>query len=68
MLKFLYAGALIVAFATPALAADYYVALRYGGGCVMTSTAPSSKSYKVMGVYPTKRQAKMAMHGMMECR
>ena len=69
MLKYLFAGALIVAFAAPALAADYYVALRYGGGgCVMMSTAPSSKYYKVMGVYSTKRQAKMAMHGMMECR
>ncbi|ODS01809.1 hypothetical protein AUC69_06160 [Methyloceanibacter superfactus] len=68
MLKYIVAGALLVAVATPALAADYYVSLRYGGGCVMTNTAPSSKHYKVMGVYSTKRQAKMAMHGMMDCR
>ena len=68
MLKYIVAGALVVSFAAPALAADYYVALRNGGGCVMTTTAPSAGHYKLMGVYPTKRQAKMAMHGMMACR
>jgi len=70
MNKFLMAAALIVAFVTPALAADYYVALGYGGpgGCVMMTTRPSSKHYKLMGVYPTKHQAKMAMAGMMGCR
>jgi len=34
----------------------------------MTTTAPSAGHYKLMGVYPTKRQANMAMHGMMACR
>jgi hypothetical protein len=67
MLKYIVAGALVVSFAAPAFAADYYVALRNGGGCVMTTTAPTGH-YKVMGVYSTKRQAKMAMHGMMACR
>ena len=31
MKKYIVTAALIVAFATPALAADYYVALRLGG-------------------------------------
>ena len=37
MRNYLITVALIVAFATPALAADYYVALRLGdgGGCVI---------------------------------
>ena len=67
MVRYIIAGALLVAVTTPALAADYYVSLRYGGGCVMSTTAPT-KGYKVMGVYSTQRQAKMAMHGMMDCR
>jgi opacity protein-like surface antigen len=42
MKKYLVAAALIVAFATPALAADYYVALRIGGGgCEVMSTEPT---------------------------
>jgi hypothetical protein len=32
MKEYLIAAALVVAFAAPALAADYYVALRLGGG------------------------------------
>ena len=32
MKKYLVAAVLIAAFVTPALAADYYVALRVGGG------------------------------------
>ena len=36
MKKYLVAAGLIVGFASPALAADYYVALKVGGGgCVM---------------------------------
>jgi hypothetical protein len=41
MKKYLVAAGLIVAFAAPSLAADYYVAFRVGGGgCeVMTTQA-----------------------------
>jgi hypothetical protein len=34
MKKYLVAAGLIVGFASPALAADYYVALKVGGGVV----------------------------------
>jgi hypothetical protein len=69
MRKYLIAAALIVSFTVPALAADYYVALRYGGGgCVVMTTSPNPKAYKLMGIYPTMHRAKMAMHGMMGCQ
>jgi hypothetical protein len=69
MKKYLVTAALIVAFATPAFAADYYVALRLGGGggCVVMSHAPSLKKYKMMGRYSSKAQARAAMAGMAEC-
>ena len=59
----------IIAFATPAFAADYYVALRLGGGggCVVMSHAPSLKKYKMMGKYSSKARARAAMAGMAEC-
>ena len=47
MKKYLIAGALVVAFATPAFAADYYVALRLGGGaaaCEIMTTPPDAKN------------------------
>jgi hypothetical protein len=69
MKKFVIA-ALVVAFATPALAMDYYVALRLGGGggCVIMTHAPNAKKYKMMGMYPTKVQARRAMTGMAKCQ
>ena len=53
MKKYLVAAVLITAFVTPALAADYYVALRVGGGgCeVMTTASTDTKKYKMMGKY-----------------
>jgi hypothetical protein len=65
MKKFVIA-ALVVAFATPARAMDYYVALRLGGGggCVIMTHAPNATKYKMMGMYPSKAQAKKAMAGM----
>jgi hypothetical protein len=70
MKKYLVAAALIVAFATPALAADYYVALRLGGGgCEVMSTEPTdTKMYKMMGKYGSEAQAKAAMATMKECK
>jgi opacity protein-like surface antigen len=71
MKKYLVAATLIVAFATPALAADYYVALRLGGGaakCEVMTTAPDTKTYKMMGKYTSEAAAKAAMAKMAECQ
>ena len=49
MKKYFICGALVVAFAAPALAADYYVALRLGGGaakCEVMTTEPDTKTYQ----------------------
>jgi len=69
MKKYLVAAALIVAFATPALAADYYVALKVGGGgCeVMTTEPTDAKTHKMMGKYSSEAAAKAAMATMKEC-
>ena len=62
MKKYLVAAALIVAFATPALAADYYVALRIGGGgCEVMSTEPTDTK-------KSEAQAKAAMATLKECK
>jgi hypothetical protein len=70
MKKYLITAALVVAFVTPALATDYYVALRLGGGggCVIMTTTPNPKHYKMMGTYTTKNKAKTAMAGMRKCQ
>ena len=70
MRKYLIATALTVAFVTPALAADYYVALRVGGGgCeVMSSEPTDAKKYKMMGKYSSEAAAKTAMGAMKECQ
>ena len=71
MKKYLVAAALIVSFATPALAADYYVALRLGGGaakCEIMTTEPDTKTYKMMGKYTSEADAKAAMAKMPECK
>ena len=71
MKKYLVTAALIVAFTTPALAADYYVALRLGGGaakCEVMTTEPDTKTYKMMGKYTSEADAKAAMAKMPECK
>jgi hypothetical protein len=70
MKKYLIAGALVVAFAAPALAADYYVALKVGGGaaaCEVMSTPPDAKTHKMMGKFSSEAAAKAAMATMKEC-
>jgi hypothetical protein len=54
----------------PAFAADYYVALRVGGGggCVIMTHAPSATKYKMMGHYSSRSAAKKAMGTMAECK
>jgi acetylornithine deacetylase/succinyl-diaminopimelate desuccinylase-like protein len=53
MRKYLIAGLLTVAFVTPALAEDFYVAVDLASGrCVMMSgAAPDTKHFKAMGKY-----------------
>jgi hypothetical protein len=63
-------AALIVAFATPALAGSgaYYVGLRLGGrACTIMTHAPSPKKYKTMGKYGTRAEAQKALTEMAEC-
>jgi hypothetical protein len=71
MKKYLVTAALIVA-ATPALAADYYVALRLGGAagakCEIMTTVPDTKTHKMMGKYSSEADAKAAMAKMAECK
>ena len=69
MKRYLVAAALIFALISPALAADYYVALRVGGGgCEVMTTAPTAKKYKMMGKYSSEADAKAAMAKMAECK
>jgi hypothetical protein len=70
MKKYVITAALIVAFVTPALAADYYVALRLGGGggCTIMTHSPSPTKYKMMGHYTSRSAAKKAMGAMTECK
>jgi len=70
LVKYLVTIALIVAFATPALAADYDVALRLGdgGGCVIMDHKPGPKKYKIMGAFSSRSMAKKAMSEMSQCQ
>ena len=71
MRKYLIAGFLTVAFAAPAFAADYYVALRLGGGagsCEIMTTEPNPTTHKMMGKYSSEADAKAAMAKMPECK
>jgi hypothetical protein len=68
MKKHLLTAALIVGFVGPALAADYYVALKVGGGgCVIMDHKPGPK-YKNMGAFSSRRMAKKAMSEMSDCK
>ena len=70
MKKYLVASAMVFAFASPALAADYYIALKVGGGaaaCEIMTTAPDAKTHKMMGKYSSEADAKAAMATMKEC-
>ena len=67
MSKYLVAAALLVAFVTPALAEQFYVAFDPASKkCSMMHTQPGA-SMKVMGTYKTEAEATKAMAGMKEC-
>ena len=70
MRKYLIAATLIVAFATPALAEEFYVMLEMSTKkCVTMKAKPSDMTkYKMMGTYPTLGAAETAMHTMTECK
>jgi hypothetical protein len=70
MRKYMIAATLIVAFATPVLAAEFMVMYDNDAKkCVTMATMPSDmKKYKMLGKYPTQGEAETAMHTMTECK
>ena len=67
MKRYLFATALIVAFATPALAEQFYVAFDPASHkCTMMHTQPASPM-KSIGKFKTEAEAKTAMAGMKDC-
>ena len=66
MKKYLVAAVLIAAFATPALAEQFYIAYD-GKRCEMMSHKPPDKM-NVLGVYNSKHDAKKAMDKMRQCK
>jgi hypothetical protein len=70
MRKYLIAATLIAAFATPVLAAEFYVMYEMDTKkCVTMKTKPTDmKKYKMLGTYPTQGEAETAMHTMTECK
>ena len=70
MRKYIVAAVLIVAFATPAFADEFYVMLEMSTKkCVTMATNPNdTKKYKMLGKYPTQGEAETAMHTMTECK
>ena len=70
MRKYLIAGLLTVAFVTPALAEDFYVAVGLASGrCVMImGAAPDAKYFKSMGKFESMKAAHKAMASARECQ
>ena len=70
MKKYLIAAALIIGFATPALADEVYVMLDMTTKkCVTMKAMPADmKNYKMLGKYPTLGEAETHMHTMTECK
>ena len=70
MRKYLIAAALTVAFVTPALAEDFYVAVDLASGrCVMmTGKEPDAKHFKMMGKYTSMEDAHKAMASSRDCQ
>ena len=67
MQKYLIAAALVVSFAAPALAEQFYVAFDPASHkCSMMHSQPGA-GMKVMGTYAPEAEAHKAMAGMKEC-
>jgi hypothetical protein len=71
MKKYVIAGLLIAAFATPAFAKEWYVAQDSSSHkCSVTAKKPNGKTITMLGDsgYPSKSAAESAMGGMTECK
>jgi hypothetical protein len=69
MKKVVVVATLIVAFATPALAADFYIAADLASGkCMVMASTPNPGQFKTMGHYRSRNAAHRAMHGMKDCK
>lgn len=70
MKKFAIAATLAFAIATPALAAEYYVALNTATNqCQITAQKPDGTALKMVGksAYASPAEAQQAMQGLAEC-
>ena len=65
MKKYLVAGVLVVAFATPAFAEQFFVAYD-GKRCEMFSHKPKA-GLNILGTYDTRNKAEKAMKQMNQC-
>jgi len=64
MKQYLVAAIIVAAFATPALAADFYIAADLASGkCMVMASHPNSGQFKT-----TRAAAHRAMHGMKDCK
>jgi hypothetical protein len=69
MKKYLVAAVLIAAFATPALAEQFYVAFDPASHkCSMMHNQPTGNMKSMGGPYATEAEAHKAMAGMAECK
>lgn len=70
MKKYLLAATLVAAFAIPAHAATFYVMFdKSTKKCSISTSAPTeTEKFSMMGQYGSEADAKMAMHGMTQCK
>ena len=71
MKKYVVAGLLVADFATPAFAAEYYVAQNNSTEkCSIVSKKPDGKTLTMLGAegFKTKSAAESALKGMAECK
>jgi hypothetical protein len=71
MKKYVIAGLLIAGLATPALAAEHYVAQNMTSHkCSIVSHKPDGKTLIMLGTdgFKTKSEAESALKGMSECK
>jgi hypothetical protein len=68
--KYILAVSLTVAFVTPAVADDFYVALKLENKkCVILKTERTNSSvYKMLGKYASKAEAEKARDTLEECK
>ncbi|MGO8841293.1 MAG: hypothetical protein ACLQF1_09225 [Methyloceanibacter sp.] len=68
MRKYIVVATLIIGFATPALAEQFYVAFDPASHkCTMMHSQPTGSMKSMGGPYKTEAEAKKAMAGMKDC-